>query len=66
MTGERVRVYLARRLGEEPGGAHPDGEEDLQRRWVPLEEAVAWVRDGTITNGLAVAGLLAATTRGGD
>ena len=61
MTGERVRVYLARRLGEV--GADPDDDEDLRLRWVPLDEAVAWGRDGTVTNGLAVAGLLAAASR---
>jgi ADP-ribose pyrophosphatase len=37
-----------------------DEEADLEPTWVPLDEAVARVEAGEITNGLAVVGLLAA------
>jgi 8-oxo-dGTP pyrophosphatase MutT (NUDIX family) len=59
MTGERARVFLARELREAEAGRHPDPGEELELRWVPLSEAVERVRSGAITNGLAVAGLLA-------
>jgi hypothetical protein len=39
-----------------------DDDEDLEPAWVPLPEALQRVRSGDITNGLAVAGLLAAGT----
>jgi ADP-ribose pyrophosphatase len=60
MSGERVRVFLARDLRRTEGGPDPDDDEDLERQWVPLREALDRVRSGDITNGLAVAGLLAA------
>ncbi len=54
-------MYQAEQLhtGEQAGG-RPDGESELRSRWVPLPRAVAEVLTGGITNGLAVAGLLAA------
>jgi 8-oxo-dGTP pyrophosphatase MutT (NUDIX family) len=58
MTGEHVRIFLARELSEGDVDREPD--EDLESAWVPLTEAVNRVRGGGITNGLAVAGLLAA------
>jgi ADP-ribose pyrophosphatase len=61
MTGERVRIYLARDVYPAGGDHTRDADEgDLVTRWVRLDEAVRWVRTGVITNGLAVAGLLAA------
>lgn len=60
ISTEVARVYQAGQLshGTRAGG---DGEEsDLGSRWVPLAEAVREVLAGRITNGLAVAGLLAA------
>lgn len=63
MTGERVTIFLARDIGRDPQGQHPDEDEELEQRWIGLDEAVKWVRSGAITNGLAVAGLLAATSR---
>lgn len=53
MTNEQVRVFLARELRP--------GEGELPVSWMPLAEAVHQVYAGKITNGLAVAGLLAAT-----
>ena len=61
MTGERVHIFLARDLTQ--GDAEPEPDEDLRPAWVPLDEAVERVRTGAITNGLAVAGLLAAATK---
>jgi hypothetical protein len=45
---------------EEHAGDRPDEESELRSRWVPLPQAVSDVLTGGITNGLAVAGLLAA------
>jgi ADP-ribose pyrophosphatase len=61
MAAYEARIYLAR----DPQAARTDfqrtGEEaDLEERWMPLDEAVARVAAGDITNALAVAGLLAA------
>jgi ADP-ribose pyrophosphatase len=61
MSDEVVQVYLARDVDPVEGGPHPDDDEDLERSWVPRTQAVERVRTGEITNGLAVAGLLAAS-----
>jgi 8-oxo-dGDP phosphatase len=71
ISTERCRIYQARELrrpegaaaGRGPGG--DDEEADLQQRWTPLAEAVFEVLSGNITNGLAVAGLLATAVRHG-
>ncbi|GII23449.1 NUDIX domain-containing protein [Planosporangium mesophilum] len=61
MTGERVRVFLARDVRPAEGEHERDADEgELETRWTPLDEAVREVRTGRITNALAVAGLLAA------
>ncbi|MEP7053829.1 MAG: NUDIX hydrolase [Actinomycetota bacterium] len=62
MTDEAYRVYLARGLSAKPHDftAGPDEEADMQEQWVPLSAAVDRVLAGEITNGLAVAGILAA------
>jgi 8-oxo-dGTP pyrophosphatase MutT (NUDIX family) len=60
MTGERVRVFLAREPTPVTDGPTPDPDEALDPTWLPLTEAVHRVFNGEITNGLAVAGLLAA------
>lgn len=60
ITGENVTIYFAGDLDEVEGGPHPDDDENLELAWVPLPEALRRVRSGDITNGLAVAGLLAA------
>jgi 8-oxo-dGTP pyrophosphatase MutT (NUDIX family) len=63
MTNERVRIFLARGLGE-----IPEGESDFERIheeagmpvvWVPLDDAVAAIRRGHLHNPLAVMGILA-------
>ena len=61
ISTEICRVYQAEQLDtEEQAGSRPDEESELQSRWVPLPQAVSEVLTGRITNGLAVAGLLAA------
>ncbi len=76
ISTERCRVFQAtdlRQRGPRPpsqrdgdaGSAAEAEESDLQLRWIPLAEAVFEVLSGEITNGLAVAGLLAAAVRRG-
>ncbi len=61
ISTEVCRVYQARQLDtQEQEGGRPDEEGELRSRWVPLPQAVSEVLTGRITNGLAVAGLLAA------
>ncbi|WP_370619701.1 NUDIX domain-containing protein [Mumia qirimensis] len=65
-TDERVEVFLARGLSAVADDARTDRvdeEADMAAVWVPLEDAVAAVLDGRITNSLAVAGLLACHIR---
>jgi ADP-ribose pyrophosphatase len=62
ISTEVCRVYQAEQLDiVEKAGDRPDEESELRSRWVPLAQAVSDVLTGGITNGLAVAGLLAAT-----
>ncbi len=56
LSAEEARLYLARGLTEV--GADPDGTEQLQRRWVGIDEAIALVEDGTITDAMSVIALL--------
>ncbi len=53
---ERIELYLARGLTH-VGNALDDGE-FLEVLVTPLVQALAWVRDGTITEAKAVTGLL--------
>ena len=53
---ERIGVYLATRLAQ--GSQHPDEDERLRLRWMPLSEAVSLVMAGGITDAKTVAGLL--------
>lgn len=67
-TNELVRVFLARDLAEVPVDERHerrDEEADLQVVRIDLDEAVAMVLAGEITNASAVAGLLA-TARARD
>ncbi|WCN83799.1 NUDIX domain-containing protein [Micromonospora sp. LH3U1] len=67
-TNELVRVFLARDLAEVPVAERHerhDEEADLQVVRIDLDEAVAMVLAGEITNASAVAGLLA-TARARD
>ena len=55
-ANERIELYLAR--GLTAVARAPDEDEFLEVLHVPLTEALAWVRDGTITEAKAVTGLL--------
>nr|WP_079576791.1 NUDIX hydrolase [Krasilnikoviella flava] len=62
-SDEAVRVFLARDLGEVSATERHTrtGEEaGIEVRWVPLDEAVARVLDGSLHNPSAVVGVLAA------
>jgi 8-oxo-dGDP phosphatase len=67
ISTEVCRVYQAEQLDtEEQADSRPDEESELRSRWVPLPQAVSEVFTGRITNGLAVAGLLAAAAAAED
>ncbi|HET9516380.1 MAG TPA: NUDIX hydrolase, partial [Actinoplanes sp.] len=62
-TNEVVRVFLARDLTEVPQQqrhVREDEEADMEIAWFDLDDAVDMALAGQITNGPAVAGLLAA------
>src|SRR6266446_2570401 len=54
-SNERIEIYLAKKLRHE--GAKLDEEEFLEVFTLPLATALAWVRDGKITDSKTVAGL---------
>ena len=63
MTDEAVRIFLARGLSDVPTEDRFEAEHEeltMTVHRVPLSEAVSRVLDGSIRNGIAVAGLLAA------
>jgi 8-oxo-dGDP phosphatase len=61
MSNEAIRIYLAREISPSAQQhERVDEEADLEVRWVALDEAVARVMRGEITNAMAVAGILAA------
>ncbi|MBM2623755.1 NUDIX hydrolase [Actinoplanes sp. LDG1-06] len=60
---ETIRIFLARDLTAVPDESRyerTDEEADLEVAWIDLDEAVAMVFRGEITNAAAVGGLLAA------
>lgn len=62
-SNEIIRVFLARDLSaaaDEQRHVRRDEEAELEPAWFELDEAVAMVFTGEITNGPCVAGLLAA------
>jgi ADP-ribose pyrophosphatase len=67
-TDEVIRIFLARDLSPVPDAdrhERTDEEADLEITWVDLDEAVAMIFRGEITNAAAVGGLLA-TARARD
>ncbi len=54
-SNERIEIYLAKDLRHE--GAKLDDEEFLEVFTLPLATALAWVRDGKITDSKTIAGL---------
>jgi ADP-ribose pyrophosphatase len=62
-SAETIRLFLARDLSPVPDTERherTDEEADIEIAWLDLDEAVAMVLRGEITNAAAVAGLLAA------
>jgi 8-oxo-dGTP pyrophosphatase MutT (NUDIX family) len=62
-SNETIRLFLARDLSPVPDEERyerTDEEADIEIAWLDLDEAVAMVLRGEITNASAVAGLLAA------
>ncbi|GAA2531255.1 NUDIX domain-containing protein [Winogradskya humida] len=67
-TAETIRIFLARELSPVPEAdrhERQDEEADIELAWIELDEAVAMVLRGDITNAAAVAGLLS-TARARD
>jgi 8-oxo-dGTP pyrophosphatase MutT (NUDIX family) len=61
MSNEAIRIFLARGLSAAATGyERVDEEAELELKWVALDDAVAQVMAGEITNAMAVAGILAA------
>ncbi len=56
VTDESGALYLATDLAA--GEARPDGTEQLDLRWVPLDEALAMIDAGEITDAMSQVGLL--------
>ncbi|WP_067502339.1 NUDIX hydrolase [Actinoplanes sp. TFC3] len=62
-SAETIRIFLARDLSavpEESRHSRQEEEADIELAWVELDEAVAMILRGDITNAAAVGGLLAA------
>ncbi len=55
VTDELGTIFLATDLVQ--GEAAPDGTEQLRRRWVAFDEALAMIDDGRITDLMSIAGL---------
>lgn len=55
-SDERLIYYVARGLAHQ--GARPDDGEHLEVFSAPLQQALEWIRDGRITDGKTVVGLL--------
>ena len=55
-SNERIEIYLAKGLRQE--GSKLDDEEFLEVFTLPLTTALAWVREGKITDSKTVSGLL--------
>ena len=62
-SAETIRIFLARELSPVPEPERherTDEEADIELAWIELDEAVAMVLRGEITNAAAVGGLLSA------
>lgn len=56
VTDEVGAIFLA--TGLTPGESAPEASEDITTRWVPLDEAVAMIDRGEMTDVMSVSGLL--------
>lgn len=61
VSNEVAHLFLARELS--PGRPHPQSGEHLEPFWLPLEDAVRLVRDGTVRCGPTALALLLADAR---
>jgi 8-oxo-dGTP pyrophosphatase MutT (NUDIX family) len=52
VSDELALLFVATGLTE--GDANPDGTEELERRWVPFDEALAMTLDGRITDAMTI------------
>ncbi|RLP73312.1 NUDIX hydrolase [Mycetocola tolaasinivorans] len=59
-SDEVIRIYLARGIRDLPAFEREAEEADIEKRWVPLEEAVEAVLDRRVQNSLLIVGVLAA------
>lgn len=64
-SNELLRVYLARGLRPTPAFARFAEEEDIELRWVELDEAVAAVLGGRLKNSILTIAVLTAHARRG-
>ena len=66
VTDEWGLLYVA--TGLEPGEANPEGTERIELRWITLDEAIAMIDAGEITDAMTQAALLrtALALRAGD
>jgi 8-oxo-dGTP pyrophosphatase MutT (NUDIX family) len=62
-SNEMVHVYLARGLTATPTFAREAEEADIELRWVALDEVVAAILDGSLTNSILMIAVLAAHAR---
>lgn len=62
-SNEIVHVYLARGLSATPAFAREAEEADIVLRWVSLDEVVAAILDGSLTNSILMIAVLAAHAR---
>ncbi|WP_018024167.1 NUDIX domain-containing protein [Corynebacterium ulceribovis] len=60
ISEEVCRIFLVTDLHEVPRPAPEDEEADMTARWVDIDDAVAMVFSGELSNSIAVAGVLAA------
>ncbi len=60
-SNEAIRIYLARDLRDVPAFDRFDEEADIEKRWVPLDEAVTAVLDRRIQNPSTINGVLSAS-----
>jgi 8-oxo-dGTP pyrophosphatase MutT (NUDIX family) len=62
-SNEIVHVFLARGLNATPTFAREAEEADIELRWVSLDEVVAAILDGSLTNSILMIAVLAAHAR---